>query len=277
MDNRPIGVFDSGLGGLTAVRELLSILPQENVVYFGDTGRVPYGTRSRETILKYAAQDMAFLLSKNVKLIIAACGTVSSVAGELGEAQSVPYTGVVQPTALAASLATRNSKIGVIGTTATIHSGSYRRAIHERNPEIEVYEQDCPMFVPLVENDFFGPETAVPALVAERYLAPLKEAGVDTLILGCTHYPILRETIQKVMGPDVVLIDSGRETASYAMELLREQDALCDRTQEGHCDFYVSDSTEGFSKTASLFLDRDIADNVNYIDIVGFAEKRAQL
>lgn len=276
MDNRPIGVFDSGLGGLTAVREILQIMPHEDVVYFGDTGRVPYGTRSRETILKYAAQDIAFLRSKNVKMIIAACGTVSSVASELGESLPVPFTGVVQPTALAAYLATRNGKIGVIGTTATIRSGSYRNAIHAINPEIEVFEQDCPMFVPLVENDFFDPENPVPHLVAERYLEPLKQAGVDTLIMGCTHYPILRETIQKVMGPDVVLIDSGKETATFAMELLRDKNALCDKNKTGSCAFYVSDSTEGFSKAASLFLNKDIAENVNYIDIVEFAEKQAQ-
>ena len=276
MDNRPIGVFDSGLGGLTAVREILHILPRENVVYFGDTGRVPYGTRSRETILKYAAQDMAFLRSKDVKMIIAACGTVSSVASELGSALPVPYTGVLQPTALAASLATRNGKIGVIGTTATIRSDSYRKALLALNSDIRVFSQDCPMFVPLVENDFYAPDNPVPRLVAQRYLLPLQEAGVDTLIMGCTHYPILRETIQQVMGPDVVLIDSGRETASYAMELMQQRSLLSDRKEPGRCDFYVSDSTEGFSKTASLFLDRNVTENVSYIDIVGFAETQAR-
>ena len=274
MDNRPIGVFDSGLGGLTAVREILHIMPHENVVYFGDTGRVPYGTRSRDTILKYAAQDMAFLRSKNVKMIIAACGTVSSVASELGDALPIPYTGVLQPTALAASLATRNGKIGVIGTTATVRSDSYRRALLALNGEIQVYSQDCPMFVPLVENDFYDPDNPVPRLVAQRYLEPLQKAGVDTLIMGCTHYPILRQTIQQVMGPDVLLIDSGRETASYAMELMQKRSLLSDRKEPGTCDFYVSDSTEGFSKTASLFLERNVTESVSYIDIVGFAEKQ---
>ena len=275
MDNRPIGVFDSGLGGLTAVRELLHIMPNENVVYFGDTGRVPYGTRSRETILKYAAQDIAFLRSKNVKMVIAACGTVSSVASSLGESLPVPFTGVVRPTALAAYLATRNGRIGVIGTTATIRSGSYRSAICAINDNVQVFEQDCPLFVPLVENHYFDPADPLPCLVAERYLTPLKEQGVDTLILGCTHYPLLRKTIQQIMGPDGVLIDSGQETASFAMELLREQNALCDRTESGRCSFCVSDSTEGFSKAASMFLERDVADDVNYIDIVAFAESHA--
>lgn len=273
MDNRPIGVFDSGLGGLTAVRELISILPHEDVIYFGDTGRVPYGTRSRETILKYSAQDMAFLQSKNVKMIIAACGTVSSVAGALGSALPIPYTGVLHPTALAASLATQNGKIGVIGTTATIQSGSYQRELHALNPKFSIYAQDCPMFVPLVENDFYQPDNPVPRLVAERYLTPLKEAGVDTLIMGCTHYPHLRETIQQVMGPQVVLIDSGRETASYAMELMQKQGLLSNRTQPGRCSFYVSDTTEGFAKPASLFLHRNVTDAVSYIDIVQFAEQ----
>ena len=142
MDNRPIGIFDSGLGGLTAVKEILSILPQEDIVYFGDTGRVPYGTRSKETIMKYAKQDMAFLQSKNVKMIIAACGTVSSVAGHIGEALSLPFTGVLKPTALAACLATHNKRIGIIGTTATIKSGSYQKAILEINPDIQVFAQD---------------------------------------------------------------------------------------------------------------------------------------
>ena len=142
MDNRAIGIFDSGLGGLTAVRELLHILPHEDVIYFGDTGRVPYGTRSRETILKYARQDMRFLLSKQVKMVIAACGTVSSVAGQLGDDLPVLFTGVVEPTALAASLATQNRRVGVIGTTATIQSGSYRRALHRLDPSLHVVEQD---------------------------------------------------------------------------------------------------------------------------------------
>lgn len=270
MDNRAIGIFDSGLGGLTAVRELLHILPHEDVIYFGDTGRVPYGTRSRETILKYARQDMRFLLSKQVKMVIAACGTVSSVAGQLGDDLPVLFTGVVEPTALAASLATQNRRVGVIGTTATIQSGSYRRALHRLDPSLHVVEQDCPLFVPLVENGFSDPHDPVPQLVAERYLQPLREQAVDTLILGCTHYPILREVIAKVMGRGVTLIDSGQETASFAAELLRSHNALCDRTGGGTHQFYVSDRVEGFSKAAGIFLGTDVEQNVQYINLDTF-------
>ena len=182
MDNRPIGIFDSGLGGLTAVKEILSILPQEDIVYFGDTGRVPYGTRSKETIMKYAKQDMAFLQSKNVKMIIAACGTVSSVAGHIGEALSLPFTGVLKPTALAACLATHKKRIGIIGTTATIKSGSYQKAILEINPDIQVFAQDCPLFVPLVENGFTSPDSDIVLSVIKHYLQPFMDADIDTLI-----------------------------------------------------------------------------------------------
>lgn len=267
MDNRPIGVFDSGLGGLTAVREILQILPNEHVVYFGDTGRVPYGTRSREIILKYARQDVSFLLSKNVKMAIAACGTVSSVAGQIREQIPVLFTGVVEPTAWAASMATRNLRVGVIGTTATIQSGSYRRALQARNPEIQVFEQDCPLFVPMVEHGFADPDDPVAQLVAERYLAPLRERQIDTLIMGCTHYPILREVIGRVMGKDVTLVDSGRETAHFAAEMLASRNALCEKSQVPEHSFYVTDRIEGFSKAASIFLGQDIQSNVQYIDI----------
>lgn len=270
MDNRPIGIFDSGLGGLTAVREILTILPREQVVYFGDTGRVPYGTRSRETIIKYARQDVEFLLSKNVKMVIAACGTVSSAAPQISQQIPVLFTGVVEPTALAASLATHNQRVGVIGTTATIQSGSYRRALHALNLEIQVFEQDCPLFVPLVEHGFADPEDPVAQLVAERYLAPLKQQHIDTLIMGCTHYPILREVIGNVMGKGVTLIDSGRETACYAAEMLRRQQALCEDSQTPDCAFYVSDRVEGFSKAASVFLGQNVGANVQYIDINAF-------
>lgn len=267
MDNRPIGIFDSGLGGLTAVREILQILPNENVVYFGDTGRVPYGTRSRETIVKYAHQDVAFLLSKNVKMVIAACGTVSSVAGQIREQIPVLFTGVVEPTALAASMATRTGRVGVIGTTATIRSGSYRRALHALDPDIQVLEQDCPLFVPLVENGFAAPDDPVPQLVAERYLSPLRDRQIDTLIMGCTHYPLLREVIGRVMGEGVTLVDSGRETAYFAAELLRDRNALCEPNQTPDYSFYVSDHTDGFSKAAGVYLGQDIQSNVQYIDI----------
>lgn len=262
-----IGVFDSGLGGLTAVKELLSILPHENIVYFGDTGRVPYGNRSRETIINYAIQDANFLLSKNVKIILAACGTVSSVVNQLGGEFLVPFTGVVEPTARAAVKATQNGRIGVIGTTATINSNSYKREIERIDPNISVFQQDCPLFVPLVENGFIDKEDPIIRLVIERYLTGLKENSIDTLILGCTHYPILKDAIIEVMGSGVTLVDSGRETALYARDILTENKLLNPSKTKGNCQFFVSDRVEGFSRIASLFLGKEIESNVIRIQL----------
>ncbi len=267
MSLMPIGIFDSGLGGLTAVKELSNVLPSENIVYFGDTGRVPYGNRSKDTIIKYANQDANFLMSKNVKFIIAACGTVSSVASDFGNCFGVPFAGVVTPTALAAVKATKNNKIGVIGTTATIKSNSYKKEIYNINDEVEVLVQDCPLFVPLVENGLVSPDDFVVTEIAHRYLKNFIEQKVDTVILGCTHYPILKDVIKKVMGEDVILIDSGRETALYTAKQLKKMDLLNDSDKNGECSFFVSDRTEGFAKLASIFLDKEISQNVERIDI----------
>lgn len=270
MDPRPIGVFDSGLGGLTAVRQLTAGMPDETIVYFGDTGRVPYGSRSRETIRRYARQDAAFLLSQGVKMVIAACGTVSSVAADLGESLPVPFLGVLAPTAAAAAAATRTGKIGVIGTTATIRSGSYRRALSAINPALEVFDRDCPLFVPLVENGFLGEDDPIPLLTAERYLAPLKEAGVDTLILGCTHYPLLEPVIRRVMGEGVALVDSGRETALACRRFLLSRNLAAPPEHEGGRRFYVSDRTEGFAGIAQILLGENLDGQVEHIDIESY-------
>ena len=270
MNKQPIGIFDSGLGGLTAVKELMHIMPYENVVYFGDTSRVPYGNRSRETIQKYARQDARFLLSQGVKMVIAACGTVSSVAANLGDELSVPFTGVVKPTSLAASKATKNGRIGVIGTTATIKSSSYKRELSLLNPEFHVFEQDCPLFVPLVENGYLSPEDPLPCMVAERYLSCLKDAKVDTVILGCTHYPILSPVLQMVMGDSVTLIDSGRETALFAAEILKQQGLRNESRTPGTPSFFVSDRVEGFSEIAGIFLGQDLQHSVSRIDIESY-------
>ena len=267
MDNRPIGVFDSGLGGLTAVKELINQLPRERIVYFGDTGRVPYGSRSRKTILKYAAQDTEFLASFGVKMIIAACGTVSSVVGEIGDSLAVPFTGVVRPTAAAAAQATRNGKIGIIGTTATIKSGSYTKALKRLEPSLAVFEQDCPLFVPLVESGFISPQDPIVSLTIERYLLPMVREGIDTLILGCTHYPILRPAITQVIGEKIQLIDSGRETAIYAAKFLQKNKLLSDSVEDGDYEFFVSDSTEGFSRVAKLYLGGDVNYTVSKVDL----------
>ncbi len=258
MSNRPIGIFDSGLGGLSVVNALTKLLPNEDIVYFGDTGRVPYGTRSRDTIAQYTAQDIAFLQSKKVKLIIAACGTVSSVAPHIGEACGTPFVGVVTPTATAAADATKNNKVGIIGTAATIASNSYALEMQKHNPAIRVFGQPCPLFVPLVEEGFIDENDPLPRTVCQRYLAPLKEQGVDTLILGCTHFPLLAPIIQKVMGEEVTLIDSGLATARYAASLLKQMDLINPKEEQGKQEYFVSDRAEAFGDVAVRFLGRDI-------------------
>lgn len=266
-----IGVFDSGLGGLSAVKEFLHILPNEKIIYFGDTGRVPYGNRSRDTITKYAFQDTRFLLEHNVKMIVAACGTVSSVAGtRLEEKLPVPYTGVVNPTAYAAAHITKNGKIGVIGTAATIGSHSYKLRLKKLNPDFEVFEQACPLFVPLVENGFICRDDQIVRLVVRRYLSELKEQGIDTLILGCTHYPLLRDAVSDFMGEDVTLVDSGYETALYAAKVLGENNLLSSDTTKKMPEFFVSDTPDGFESVAGLFLGKDMEHSVTQIDIEQF-------
>ena len=243
-------------------------MPNEKIVYFGDTGRVPYGTRSRDTIRKYAIQDAEFLLTHNVKMIVAACGTVSSVAGELLESRlGVPYTGVVNPTAYTAVRKTKNGKIGVIGTAATVGSHSYKLRLQKLNPEVQVFEQACPLFVSLVENGVIHRDDQITRLVVRRYMAELKDNGVDTVILGCTHFPLLRDAISDYMGEDVTLVDSGFETANYAAKVLREQDLLTDDNTAKTPDFFVSDTPEGFESVAGLFLGRDMEHTVTQIDI----------
>ena len=196
-NNRPIGVFDSGLGGLTVVKELNRLLPDEDIVYFGDTGRVPYGNRSRETIRRYAKEDEAFLLKQDVKVIIAACGTVSSVAADISETLPIPFFEVVSHASKAAVKASKNGKIGVIGTAATIKSGKHREYILKENPNATVVCQSCPLFVPLVEEGWYSAEDGVVIETVRRYLEPMLDAEIDTLILGCTHYPLLTEAISE--------------------------------------------------------------------------------
>lgn len=267
MNNAPIGVFDSGLGGLTAVRELRRILPYENIIYFGDTGRVPYGSRSKDTIRKYAFQDAKFLLKHNVKMVIAACGTVSSVATNLKHDLPVPYTGVVSPTCYSAVRATKNKKIGVIGTSATINSNSYKNTIQSFDPSVKVFGQDCPLFVPLVENGFIDADDEIVNLVVKKYLAPLMEENVDTIILGCTHYPIIKDAISKVVGEKINLIDSGKETAIFAKKILEEKNLLNPCDKKGECEFFVSDTPDGFENIAGIFLGENIHHQVQQINI----------
>lgn len=266
-----IGVFDSGLGGLSAVKEFLHILPNENIIYFGDTGRVPYGNRSRETITRYAEQDTRFLLENNVKMVVAACGTVSSVAGKiLEEKLPVPYTGVVNPTAYAAAHKTKSGRIGVIGTSATINSHSYKTRLNFLNKDFQVFEQACPLFAPFVENGLIHKDDQIVRLMIKRYLSDLIENNIDTLILGCTHYPLLSDAISSVIGNDITLIDSGYETALYAQKVLTENDLLNDSNQKGVPKFFVSDTPDDFKNIAGLFLGRDMEHSVTQINIAHY-------
>jgi glutamate racemase len=251
----PVGVFDSGLGGLTAVRELRRLLPGEDIVYFGDTGRVPYGTKGREIIIAYTRQVMAFLIGKGVKTVLAACGTVSSTFPP-EESGSLPlgYLGVVQPAAAAAAAATRRGRIGVIGTEATVASGSYQQTLSGLFPGARVTVAACPLYVPLVENGHFAPGDAMARLATEEYLAPLKAAEVDTLILGCTHYPLLEGIIAAHMGPHVALVDAGREAARALRDGLAAQKLLNPREAGGTLRTYVSDAPARFDQLAALFL-----------------------
>ncbi len=254
MDNRAIGVFDSGLGGLTAVKELNRILPNENIIYFGDTARIPYGTRSRETVLRYAREDTAFLLRHPVKMVIAACGTVSSILGTSQLVEDMPFTGVLYPAAKTAVTATKNGRIGVIGTPATIRSGSFEQAMHSIDPHVSVTAMACPLFVHLVEYGYTNRDNAITRLVAEEYLLPIKLAKVDTLIMGCTHYPIIRDIIADIMGEGVTLISAGEEAAKFAKESLTKEDLLTDSSEFGENIYYVSDSVSMFRDNAKHFL-----------------------
>ena len=271
---KAIGVFDSGLGGLTCVSELMKLMPSENIIYFGDTARVPYGTRSKETILEYAVQDVNFIKSHDVKMIIAACGTVSSVVGRQKDfAGDVPFTGVVIPAVQAACAATKNGRIGVIGTAATIRSGAYGKAIRNIRPDASVIGNACTMFVPMVENGITSPDDIVVKTMTERYLKPIKDENVDVLILGCTHYPILYDAIANYMGEGVKLISSGAEAARYTMNMLASKNMLSPRTGNGTVSYYTSDSKELFETNAHAFIGSRLNGEVTQISIDDIIQK----
>lgn len=271
MDTRPIGVFDTGFGGLTAVRELARLMPEEDLVYFGDTSRVPYGNRSRDVIIKYARQDMAFLRTFSPKAIVIACGTVSTTALDVLQAEDdTPYFGVVEPAVRASAHVTRNGKVGLIGTKASIRSGAYERALGRLRPGVKVTARACPLLVPLVENGRFQPGDVVPETVVSEYLAPVKAAGVDTLILGCTHYPLMKPIIGAYMGPGVTLVDVGEQCARSVKRQLELDGLRNQRPGAGRRRYYVSDSTEDFSTLASVFLGEDVRGGVEQIDITAY-------
>lgn len=257
MDNRPIGVFDSGLGGLTVVKELMAELPNEDIVYFGDTARIPYGTRSKEIVAKYSSQCVRFLKTQNVKMVVVACNTVSSCCLKLLRTKfHIPIVGVIEPGAQAAVSATINKKIGVIGTEGTISSAAYEKAILKRAPDISIYTKACSLFVSIVEEGWA--ETDVAYLTAKKYLENIKLEKIDTLVLGCTHFPLLTNVIGKTMGEEVTLIDPAEGTALMTKQILTENNMLNSDKNTGTYRFFVSDFGQRFEQIGSNFLGQDI-------------------
>ncbi len=257
-DNRyaPIGVFDSGVGGLTVAREIMRQIPNEKIVYFGDTARVPYGSKSKETVTKYSRQIVRFLQTQNVKAIVVACNTASACALDTIEKEvDIPVIGVVKPGAKTAAEVTKNGKIGVIGTAATIQSQLYATYIRELNQQVQVIGKACPLFVPLVEEGLL--EDPVTDEIAMRYLSELIDIGIDTLILGCTHYPLIRSTIGRTMGDQVTLVNPAYETAVELKELLAQRDLLNDKAPElgeNKYRFFVSDAADKFKTFANSII-----------------------
>ncbi len=268
--NAPIGVFDSGIGGLTVAREIMRQMPDEHIVYFGDTARVPYGSKSKSTVIRFSRQIAHFLRTKQVKAIVIACNTASAHALEVLEAeQDIPVLGVIKAGAQVAADTTKNGRIGVIATRGTVDSGMYEQVLRQIDPEFRIFSKACPLFVPLVEegltHDFITEE------IAKRYVKDLQYKDIDTLILGCTHYPLLRSLLGKVMGEEVTLVNPAYETAIELKQLLQEKglDRQADRSDPARYQFYVSDLAEQFQEFANSILPYDVA-GTELIDIEAF-------
>lgn len=258
MDNRAIGIFDSGLGGLTVVKEMTHILKEQKIIYFGDTARVPYGTKSKDTVVNYAKQDVAFLKDKSVKMIIAACGTVSSNLDlKTIEEFSIPFIGVVLPAVEAAISLTKTKKIGVLGTPSTIKSNKYEKEILKNLKDAKVKSVACPMFVPLVENGYIKKDDQVSNIIAKEYLKPFIKGEYDVIILGCTHFPILSDVIKNILPSNIRLINPGKEAAKYAKEMMKKQGILPSENPHVTHEFYSSDDVNNFINNANLFLKND--------------------
>lgn len=265
-DSRPIGVFDSGVGGLTAVKELHRVLPEENIIYFGDIARVPYGTRSSQTIKRYAAEIIRYLAAHDVKAILAACGTVSAnftASDYAALGLSTPYLTVVEPAAREAATATRTGRIGVMATNASINSGAYTRAIQAVDSSIQVVGQPCPLLIPLVEQGMTEPGNPLTTLALELYLEPLRQAEVDTIVLGCTHFPLLVPLIREQVGEEIALVDSGAAAVRSMQELLGLE---CRGGSAGYTKYHVTDTVEQFSAVAKSFLKEDIREQTIYVN-----------
>lgn len=257
--SRPIGVFDSGVGGLTVVKELNRLLPNERIIYFGDTGRVPYGNKSRETIIHYSLQVAYFLMKKKIKMLVVACNTASSVSlPTLKRHFHIPIIGVIEPGAKTAIETTRTNNIGVIGTLGTVKSNAYKKALRKIKRNVSVYQDPCPLFVHLAEDGWN--KNKIAQMISDEYLKPLKDKNLDTLILGCTHYPLLKEVIQRSVGKNVELIDSGKETAKEVKRILDKKHLLNSRkmTEKNHSVFYVSDFPHKFKEVSQRFLSKEL-------------------
>ncbi|MBA3659800.1 MAG: glutamate racemase [Gemmatimonadales bacterium] len=253
MNSAPVGIFDSGIGGLTVARAIYDRLPQESTIYFGDTARVPYGPKSPETVTRYSREILHWLLSQGVKAVVIACNTSTAHALDALQAESpVPVLGVIEPGARAAGKVTSGGPVGVIGTAGTIASNAYARAINRRRPDVRVEQRACPLFVPLVEEGWF--EHPAAELIAAEYLAPLRAANVDALVLGCTHYRLLKPLLQRVMGPVVDLIDSAEETAIALEKTLRRQGLESPLGGASEHRFVVSDDEPRFRQVGSRFI-----------------------
>ncbi len=259
MDHRPIGVFDSGIGGLSILNEILEQLPGEDIVYLGDTARVPYGSRSQETVTQYSREASHFLANKGIKALVIACNTASALAlPTLMEDKDldIPIFGVILPGARAAAKLTKSKVVGVIGTEATVRSQAYQRQVRLLVRDAEIIGIGCPLFVPIIEEGWQNSEVAM--LTAQEYLSGFDQHKIDTLILGCTHYPALRSTIQRVMGPEVKLVNPAYETAKEVKQVLRAQNMLSDRWEGGQVTYYVTDSPDRFQRVGGFLLNDDI-------------------
>ena len=265
MDNRPIGVFDSGLGGLTVLKEITKILPNENIVYFGDTARVPYGSRSKETIIKYTFQAINFLISQNVKAIVIACNTATARSlSEANDKYELPILGVIEAGAKTVVNSTNNKIVGVIGTEGTIRSKAYNKEIEKLDKDIKIIDKACPLFVPIVEEGWANSDIAT--LTAKRYLEELMKENIDSLVLGCTHYPLLKRTIGEVVGERVKLVNPAKETSQDLKKILEEQNITKNTKQDTFYKYYVSDIPEKFVAIAEEFLNKEITD-IEKVDI----------
>ncbi len=255
--SRPIGVFDSGIGGLTVVRALRRCLPGEDILYFGDAARLPYGTKSADTVLRFSRECVSFLSRRGIKMLVVACNTASAVAlPVLAESLAMPAVGVIAPGVAAARRISKSKRVGVIATEATVSSGSYRLGLQASGAGWEVFETACPLFVPLVEEGWISGE--LPRLAAQRYLAPLLDRRIDVLILGCTHYPLLREVIEETAGAEMALIDSGEEAARETAARLTDLGMANPRAEGGRCSFFVTDRPRRFEEIGAQFLGRPL-------------------